>query len=245
MDTTKSHYDNHLAHFYSWMAGDFDAKVNDFKAFCEKHGIAPNTSKYAVDLGAGHGIQSIALADLGFRVDAIDFNAELLGELESRRDQRQIRILTGDLRDFRKHIDDKPELIVCCGDTITHLESLAELERLFIESFASLADGGKLLLSFRDYSHEMMDTKRFIPVKSDPDRILTCVLEYLPGKVRVTDLLYERDGSEWKQKVSSYYKLRLSPSSVMVGLVRSGFQVEEDSKSPGLVYIIAKKVGLS
>jgi 2-polyprenyl-3-methyl-5-hydroxy-6-metoxy-1,4-benzoquinol methylase len=41
--------------------------------------VTPERS--AIDLGAGYGIQSIALANLGFRVRAVDFNRQLLEEL--------------------------------------------------------------------------------------------------------------------------------------------------------------------
>ena len=69
--TVKDHYDHHLGNFYSWYSGDFDKNKDSFKAFCVDNDIKPFGSKYAIDLGAGNGIQTIALADLGFKVKAI------------------------------------------------------------------------------------------------------------------------------------------------------------------------------
>lgn len=48
------------------------------------------------------------------------------------------------------------------------------------------------LLSFRDYSVPLQDEKRFIPVRSDEGRILTCFLEYSEDSVLVHDILHER-----------------------------------------------------
>lgn len=82
--TVKEHYDNHLENFYSWSIGDFDKNKDSFKAFCVDNDIKPYVSKCAIDLGAGNGIQTIALSDLGFKVIAVDFNNQLIDELKSR-----------------------------------------------------------------------------------------------------------------------------------------------------------------
>jgi hypothetical protein len=54
---------------------------------------------------------------------------------------------------------------------------------------------------FRDYAKPLQGDVRFIHVKSDEERILTCVLEYEESFVRVTDLLYEKTDGTWTQKV--------------------------------------------
>jgi len=64
--TAKEHYDNHLANFYEWMIGDFETKEKEQRDFFERNGIKPLQNKIAMDLGSGHGLQSIALALLGF-----------------------------------------------------------------------------------------------------------------------------------------------------------------------------------
>lgn len=69
--TVKEDYDNHLGNFYSWFAGDFDIHKDLFKKHCVDNDIKPIDSKYAIDLGAGNGIQTFALSDLGFSTFAI------------------------------------------------------------------------------------------------------------------------------------------------------------------------------
>ncbi len=61
----KEHYENHLANYYSWMFGDFHAKLNENQRFFQRHSIKPISSKIAIDLGAGCGFQSIPLAKIG------------------------------------------------------------------------------------------------------------------------------------------------------------------------------------
>ncbi len=238
---TKEHYDNHLADFYSWMIGDFEIKKDEFKNFCVEHNILPKSNKIAVDLGAGNGLQTIVLAELGFTVMAIDFNDQLLSELNSKIGNYPIKIVADDIRSISKLTDDEFELVVCCGDTLTHLDSLDEIEKLIQNSYQKLIIGGKIILSFRDYGQQLNDTNRFIHVKGDDSRILTCFLEYLPDKVRVTDLLHHKIDNNWTQKVSSYYKTRLTKDIVLNFMTKANFVVTTDKTINRLVTIIGEK----
>ncbi|MCE5345751.1 MAG: class I SAM-dependent methyltransferase [Bacteroidales bacterium] len=238
--TTKEHYDKHLANFYSWMAGDFDNAKNLFKEFCINNKIKPFANKLAIDLGAGNGIQSVALAELGYRVTAIDFNEQLLSELSNKTGNLRIKTINSDIRNL-KLFNIQPELIVCCGDTLTHLESITEAKQLIADASEILCLNGKIMLSFRDYSLELEDTQRFIPVKSDATRLLTCVLEYFEDKVRVTDLLNEYDDGQWKQKVSSYLKIRISKETVTKLLENLGLKIKYNQTEKGIINLIAQK----
>ncbi len=106
----------------------------------------------------------------------------------------------------------------------------------------TLAAGGKLIFTFRDYTHELPDSQRFIPVKNTPDRILTCVLEYpSQERVKVTDLLYERVDDSWMQRVSSYHKVRISAGEVIDVLAKSNMKILCNEVDAGMITILAGK----
>lgn len=238
--TAKEHYDNHLAAFYSWMLGNPAPLTESFRRFCLEHRIVAHNTDVALDLGAGNGIQSHALEMLGFNVFAIDFNTLLLQELKCR--CASVNTELDDIRHVAAYAHLNPTLVVCCGDTITHLDSFEEIEKLVQDIFQILTNDGKFIVSFRDYSTELTDTNRFIPVKSDSQRVFTCFLEYFADKVKVTDLLYQKDGNEWKQKASSYFKVRLTEKIMCNYLTINGFEIEFSGKEKGVITIIAKKV---
>jgi SAM-dependent methyltransferase len=238
--TVKEHYDNHLGYFYAWMLGDFQTKSNEFKTLLAENSIAPTHNKIAIDLGAGHGLQSIPLAEAGFEVFAVDFNQQLLNELEVNAKDLNITIINGDIKDT-KNFANQPELIVCCGDTLSHLDNKLELGN-FISGIASaLANNGKLMLSFRDYATALTGVNRFIPVKSDDNRILTCILDYEDELVQVTDLLYERVDGIWKQRISSYKKIRLLTNEILACLEKSGMEISFNQVVNRMTTIIAVK----
>lgn len=240
--TVKEHYDNHLGNFHTWYTGDFEINTNSFKAFCLENNINPANSKYAIDLGAGNGFQTIALANLGFKVKAIDFNSQLIAELKSKIGNLSIEVFNDDIKLVSKYAQPQPELIICCGDTLPHLDSFAEIQQLLKDCSKILTPNGKLILTFRDYTTELEDTNRFIPVKSDSQRILTCFIEYFPQKLRVTDFLLEFENGKWIQKASSYYKTRINREMVIEFLKNSGFRLSLDSIANGIITIIGQKI---
>lgn len=240
MSSVKDHYDHHLGNFYSWMVGDFDQRKEEQKAFFISEGIVPKLNKVAIDLGCGHGIQSVALAELNFSVLAIDFNSTLLDQLE-RREVASIATVNADIKKFDEKVAGPAELIICMGDTLTHLENLADLKSMAAACYRHMLANGKLVLSFRDLSIALQGDQRIIPVRSDETRILTCFLEYFDNRVIVHDILNEKIGSQWQQKVSSYPKLRLPVAVVKEVLTESGFEVLSEQVLNRMVYLIAQK----
>jgi 2-polyprenyl-3-methyl-5-hydroxy-6-metoxy-1,4-benzoquinol methylase len=242
MRTSAAHYATHLGPIYSWMLGDIDAafarsaaEIDDLRLPEANHGAA-------VDLGAGFGLHALPLARRGFRVTAIDGCQVLLDELRSRTGTLAVTAVNGDLVDFRAVVKEEPRVVLCMGDTLTHLPTLAAVESLLGEVAAGLAPGGVFAATLRDYATRTLEgDKRFILVRADADRILTCFLEYTEHQVMVHDLLNEREQGQWRQKISSYPKLRLAPEWVESQLSKLGLQVRRDAIPSGMVRIVGTK----
>lgn len=239
--TVKKHYDDHLADFYSWMLGDFDKAKDSFKDFCIENEIKPENNGKAIDLGAGNGIQSIALAEIGFNIKAVDFSEKLLSELNERVGNMPIELVLDDIKNVKAIANTSVELIICCGDTISHLDQFSQLDELLQDCFDSLLPNGHLILTFRDYSVALTDTDRFIPVKSDDNKILTCVIDYSDETICVTDLLYEKEGGAWKQKISSYNKLRIRTGYIIDKAKSIGFNMIKNENRNRMTHLIVKK----
>jgi hypothetical protein len=237
----KDHYDKHLGNFYSWMVGDFHARQAEQQAFFELHKIKALDTSYAFDLGAGHGLQSVSLAKFGFKVKAVDFNKQLLDELKINRQSLSIEIVEDDILHFLAGEKTIADVIACMGDTLTHLENLDQVEELIILSSRRLISHGKLILSFRDLTSELIGAQRFIPVRHDDQRLLTCFLEYFSDHVMVHDILHEKINQQWSQKVSAYPKLRISAQLISSLLEKNHFKISFCGSINGMVHIIASK----
>lgn len=209
------HYDQHLGKFYAWMVGDFSDASQSMADYFDTIGLQTTSTKQALDLGCGHGLQTIPLANRGFTVTGIDTCALLLETLEANISDLPIKVIQANLLSFPDHIRSAVDVIVCMGDTITHLDSIADVEALVSSVSKSLAADGVFCVSFRDYTQtELTGTSRFIPVRSDDSRIHTCFLEYDSTVIHVHDLLHTREQEEWKLSTSAYDKLRLAPQAL-------------------------------
>lgn len=239
-EMVKDHYDNHLAEIYSWMSGDFTEKVNQTRHFFIKNNIKPSSTHLAIDLGSGHGIQSAALTEIGFDVIAVDFSEKLLAELKQNTASK-VKTINGDITEFVYPAEIKLELIVCMGDTLTHLPSLNVVNGLIGNAAKNLQTNGKLVISYRDLSTELTGISRFIPVKSDDTRILTCFLEYFGSFVIVSDVLHEKIDNKWEMKVSSYPKLKLPANEIEKKIEDYGLSIVLSEVNRGMSYIIAEK----
>lgn len=242
MADVKKHYDDFLAHHYSWMCGGFELKLEENRKFFQSHGMRPALSGVAVDLGAGSGFQSIPLAQTGYEVIAIDLSRDLLGELRSQAAGLSIVTIEDNLLNFREHIPGDIELIVCMGDTITHLQTLEEVQSLLENAGRAIEYNGNLILGFRDLTVELKNLDRFIAVRSSSDKIFTCFLEYAKDQVKVHDIVHEKNGDHWTMKKSYFRKLRISPQWMRDRLQKAGFTIENLHSHSGMITVVARKL---
>ncbi|UYM05783.1 class I SAM-dependent methyltransferase [Solicola gregarius] len=234
MSDVAEHYERVLARHYTWMLGpDFERLVvGQETQLADLVHAVPGSSATALDLGCGSGLQSLALARLGFdEVIAVDSSATLLAELERRTEtSTAIRTVRADFAHGLDGIVPPTSVatVVCMGDTLPHLPSRAAVERVLDDVFRVLVPGGRLVLTFRDLTVAARGLDRFLPVRSDDSTILTCFLEDVGDRIKVHDLVYVRsDDGSWDLHKSSYFKLRLAPDQVGDQLARIGFEVSE------------------
>ncbi len=248
MSAVDEHYEHLLAQHYFWMFGvSFEERVNEQKAFLsnalEPLESAPEDT-LAVDLGCGPGFQTIALAQLGFSpVIAIDSSSALLDELRSHIGNLPVKTEKADLRTLPTIVPaGQATVIVCMGDTLTHLPRRADVATLFRDVFESLRPGGMFVITYRDLTKELFGTDRFIPVRSDDDKLMTCFLEFENAdSVVVHDLVHVRQGVGWSLNKSSYKKLRLGVAWVSEELSKAGFEILSEDLSGRLSAFTAVK----
>jgi SAM-dependent methyltransferase len=239
---TRTHYERLLAPIYRWMLGDFEAALERSRKELEAIGIGPaKPGARGLDLGAGNGLQTIPLIDAGYAMTAVDSSKELLGELLVERPMANV--VVGDLLQTEELLRGNYDVIVCMGDTLTHLDSKKDVDRLLAVACRRLAPGGTLALTFRDYvSSTRESTDRFVPVRSDSNRILTCCLDYGADRVEVTDLVHERRVDAWELRASAYTKLRLSREWVAQQATVHGLTVSRSEVNAGRVTIVGYRL---
>jgi 2-polyprenyl-3-methyl-5-hydroxy-6-metoxy-1,4-benzoquinol methylase len=238
MTSVANHYESLLAPIYVWTVGGLDHALSVGAADLAEFVGAPG---YAVDIGAGFGMHTIPLARVGFRVLAIDTSAYLLEQLRQHSTGLPVTGVRADLKEFARHISSPADLIICMGDTLTHLTREEEIGQLLREVAASLRPGGRFVATFRDYRQLPSGERRFIPVHGDRQRIHTCFLEQAAERVIVHDIVHERCDAGWSQRVSSYEKLRLSPGTVIEAAEHVGLSCLSRPGPRGMLTVVAHR----
>ena len=245
MKSVTEHYAQHLAPIYVWMAGGSEAAFASGAMELEALGLPVREGDTALDLGAGFGMHAIPLAKRGARVTAVDTSAELLEHLDESARGLPIRTVNADLLEFMPQDHSSYNAILCMGDTLMHLPSAEDVDELLALSADALAFGGVLVLTFRDYSTTLRDEERFIPVKGDEDRILTCFLDFGETSLLVHDIVHERNrnphAGTWTTRVSAYRKLRIAPQNLIERLAGLGLNVRREAGVRGMVRLVATR----
>jgi SAM-dependent methyltransferase len=242
MSSIREHYEQLLAPVYSWMSGDAEHRLDANRAFFRHLGLRPGSTGAALDLGAGSGFQSIPLAELGFQVTAVDLSPTLLAELTRGAGALPIRTLERDLFPIRSLASGPVELVVCMGDTLTHLHDLAQVRSLVAESAAVLAPAGVLVLTWRDLTQLPEGDARFLHIRSSSERLFTCFLEGVDRThVRVHDIVHERAGDGFAQRIGSYLKLRIAPEWVDAELNKCGLVLDTATAAGGWITRVARR----
>ncbi|WP_431236017.1 class I SAM-dependent methyltransferase (plasmid) [Mycolicibacterium psychrotolerans] len=233
------HYRRLLAPNYTWMlGGDIESTAAAQRALLDELlPLADGTLRSnAVDLGCGSGAQSLALADLGYAcVLAVDTDRTLLDELVFHAAGRSaIQVREADaVTAVSELASGSVDVAVCMGDTLPHLPSAMAVAELFVQLARVLRHGGSVILTYRDLTADLRGTDRFLPIRSDDDRIMMCFIDFRDEQVaEVHDIIHNRTAGGWVTTVSSYPKLRLSPAWVRDTITEAGLRAVVHEQGP-------------
>ena len=166
-----------ISAFYDEMAEHYHLIFQDWEVAMRRQGdviaslLPPPTQVGPIlDCACGIGTQSLALATLGFQVDASD-----LSPSEAARAQREaaarglpIRVWVDDMRMLEKAPAHHYGAVLCMDNALPHLDSDADIDMALRAMSERLRPGGLLILSLRDYGLLMADGLRPCRLRSSP-----------------------------------------------------------------------------
>jgi SAM-dependent methyltransferase len=232
------HYEQLLAEHYTWMMGGIDACLARARGLLDAVGLKELAvaipGARVLDLGCGPGYHARALAELGCEVLAVDDSPTCLAELQALCHGLHVVTLQASLIDAATDRSRGPfAAVLCVGDTLPHLASAAEAHRLVRDAAQLLVPRGLLVLEFREQPREFVGADAVLTTRAMRDRLMQCVLDYEPERVRVTDVVHEWNGQSWTTRKSSYFKLRLSGTSLAAQATGAGLTALLDTVRAG------------
>lgn len=154
--------------FYNDLADSYHLIFQDWDATIERQAGALREvitslwpqAKRVRDVACGIGTQSLGLARVGFEVTASDLAAAAVARAEREARQRglAIRFEVCDMREAHRHPPESHDVVVCCDNSLAHLQDEAQVRSALRAMRHALRPGGGILLSGRDYARELRGT---------------------------------------------------------------------------------------
>ncbi|HEY4210932.1 MAG TPA: class I SAM-dependent methyltransferase [Steroidobacteraceae bacterium] len=230
----ETHYKTVLSARYTWMLGGLDQCLRSGRDLLASVGLPDPRGGTLLDLGCGPGYHARVLAESGSRVVAVDNSSELLRELEEVCSGLPVLLVQAEITNVARYATQGPySAVLCLGDTLTHLDSLDTVTRLFGEWRRLLVPGGMLVLEFREQPRDLQGQDAVLTLRAERDRIMQCVLHFEPERVWITDVVHEWRAGRWEVHKSTYPKLRLRADWVLEKATEAGLSVKKDEARSG------------
>jgi SAM-dependent methyltransferase len=244
MSDVKRHYAELLGPVYTWYTSAAGDPVARAARWLERHGLVTRSSY--LDLGAGSGAHALALLRAGKQVTAVDFDAALLAEIRAaaREYAEHLTLRDSDMLDFVRATKAASfDVILCAGDTLTHLPTLDDVDALVRESARCLTSGGRFAVAYRDSTRFAVEgIARFVEVARDATRTMHCLLEPIDAEhLRVTDIVTEVGADGPRTRLGDYVKLRVAPERIVATCGAVGLALAERTDERGMTTLCFDK----
>lgn len=166
--------------------------------------------KKILDLAAGTGNYSIALAKEGYDVVAVDLDSEMVRKIEkkARNEGIKIRAISMDMKEIDK-LEDKFDLIFCIGNSLVHLENIKEIGEVVSKLYNLLKKGGVLIIQIINYDRIVEKNIKELPTIDKPEEEIKFIRDYeeKSGKILFKTKLIVKKGEEVYENCVSLYPL--------------------------------------
>jgi len=244
MNSAEQHYEQLLARVYAWSVASAGDPTERAERWLREHGLL-DAERY-LDLGAGFGAHVLPLLAAGKQVTAVDFNAELLAQLAAAASGApRLSLARADLVDYLEASgESRWDVILCLGDTLTHLDSTDRVERLLASAVRHLKPEGRLAIGYRDSSEFQAEgLARFVPVASDHTRSMHCLLEPIDATyLRVTDIVTDVTAEGPRTRLSDYRKLRIACAALIGWAGHTGLQLLSQQVDRGMTSLVFRRL---
>lgn len=206
-----------------------------------------DTGANYLDCGSGFGTHAVPLARAGRQVTVVEFNRQLVSQLRSSLKAAELERLQIEEADIQQLLPTAPaekwDVVLCAGDTLTHMNSKANARIVVSEAARVLVKGGRLAVEYRDSSQLRLEgTSRFLPVRRDGQRSMHCFLEVLDAeRLRVTDIITDVGAQGPETRFSDYVKVRIGVDELRQWIESAGMEVIDEATERGMTTIVAAK----
>jgi SAM-dependent methyltransferase len=186
---------------------------------------APGTR--VVDVACGTGLHAAFFADLGAEVTALDLSAEMIAHARERRPHANVRYAVGDMR----RLEGGPwDLAVCLGNSLSLLNSRADVEAAFRSVADSLAPRGLFIVQVLNYAAASAQQPRHrIERKTRDNAEIVAVKSLVPqgDRTLLSIAFFRREGDAFESATETAVLLHVGLEDIAAAAAQAGLEVVE------------------
>ncbi|MTI70336.1 MAG: class I SAM-dependent methyltransferase [Firmicutes bacterium] len=156
---------NIMSHFYNVLYAEADMKdyedefINQYKEVLKE---LPQNAK-VLDSSCGNGIQATALKKEGIEVVGTDISEEMVKLSKQYAKSNNLSFTTKQLswQQLPLHFKEEFDVVFCCGNSISHSMSRAEMLSNIKSLYKVTKKGGKIIIDTRNWDKVLKENTRF------------------------------------------------------------------------------------
>jgi len=230
-----------VAAFYDDFAADYsDSILTDFDAASRRDGerldplLRPRGAKRVLDVACGNGLQSLALAELGYSVTGVDVSSGMIAQAKRNAQRRGVTVewVAGDWHELGRLFAEPFDALICWGNSLSHVADADDLAAALGEMAAVTKSAGVCSINLRDWDRVMAERPKGIvrQVKETTEgRLITFdVWRYPSPETMVMELFILRGhGDQWNVRRRETTHRMITRSEFESAVAQAGFAVSE------------------
>lgn len=180
-----------------------------------------------LDLACGTGTYSIALAQKGHRVDAIDLGEEMI-KLAKGKGGVFANFVVGDMTKLCDNFpDERYDMVFCIGNSIVHLKNKEKIEQLILEIYKVLNYDGSIIIQIVNFDRVIKKQIKSLPTIDRSDKGVKFIRNYNlneEGKIDFQTELIVKKGEGVENFLNSVPLVPLQSHELIAMLEKAGFQ---------------------
>lgn len=247
--------------FYDAVADDYHLWYRDWESTLQREGLQlrrwlrDRAVTRVLDASCGPGTQSIALAQLGYRVLAADPSEKMLERARRHATEHNvldnITFLQSDFESLSAHVDEEYDAVLTKGNAFPHLITDEAIESALNAFYRLLRPGGTLIIGLQDFEPFLEGRPRFIPgrvhdpeLETDPQVITFDIWDWDDGPpltVRVNSFIVSGKADQYRTVRRPVIYRALTATEVQVALLEAKFENIETLRDRLELVMIATK----
>lgn len=230
-----------LSEYYNELFPVTEQKIKEIQKFIDL------SNKSVLDVGCATGELSLKLSEPVKEVVGIDLDQYMIA-IASKKITNNTTFKTLNMLDIHK-LERSFDVILCLGNTLSHLDSLEQVTNFFINCYNSLNDKAYLLFQIVNYTGILDSGIKKFPKKETEHLVFNRVYKLVDSKILFDmELMNKENGESLTSTINllplTKEQLELSLNSVGFGNIElyGSYQKEPyDRNSSGIVAVAMKK----